>query len=225
MSPRIFSLARVWVLWKSKASMLEVPKGSNGKQSQERVQSCLYGSAKSTGHVDYSSVSISKTGISSHRLTTILSPLSWFVPKGKYKAGIKYIERFIEPFIEKTLHLTPAELEELSKSDRDFTFLHNIALFSRDPKVIRDQIVAVLLAGRDTTAATLSWAMYELSRYPQIWHKLREQVLEHIGDSRSPTYQDLKNLTYLTHTLNETLRLYPAVPYNLRTCGKCPKSA
>ena len=67
--------------------------------------------------------------------------------------------------------------------------------------------------------------MYELSRYPQIWHKLREQVLEHIGDSRSPTYQDLKNLTYLTHTLNETLRLYPAVPYNLRTCGKCPKSA
>ncbi|GJN69902.1 hypothetical protein PLICBS_003954 [Purpureocillium lilacinum] len=145
-------------------------------------------------------------------------PLSWFVPKGKYKAGIKYIERFIEPFIEKTLHLTPAELEELSKSDRDFTFLHNIALFSRDPKVIRDQIVAVLLAGRDTTAATLSWAMYELSRYPQIWHKLREQVLEHIGDSRSPTYQDLKNLTYLTHTLNETLRLYPAVPYNLRTC-------
>ncbi|KAL3952501.1 hypothetical protein ACCO45_012444 [Purpureocillium lilacinum] len=146
------------------------------------------------------------------------NPLSWFVPKGKYKAGIKYIERFIEPFIEKTLHLTPAELEELSKSDRDFTFLHNIALFSRDPKVIRDQIVAVLLAGRDTTAATLSWAMYELSRYPQIWHKLREQVLEHIGDSRSPTYQDLKNLTYLTHTLNETLRLYPAVPYNLRTC-------
>ncbi|KAJ6443616.1 cytochrome P450 alkane hydroxylase [Purpureocillium lavendulum] len=151
-------------------------------------------------------------------MLTILAPLGWFVPRGKYNNGIKYIERFIQPFIEKTLRLTPAELEELSKSDRDFTFLHNIALFSRDPKVIRDQIIAVLLAGRDTTAATLSWTMYELSRYPQVWHKLRQQVLEHIGDARSPTYQDLKNLTYLTHTLNETLRLYPAVPYNLRAC-------
>ncbi|UNI15422.1 hypothetical protein JDV02_001957 [Purpureocillium takamizusanense] len=152
-------------------------------------------------------------------MLTFLAPVSWFVPTSKYKARVKYIERFIEPYIEKALHLTPAELEELSKSDREFTFLHNIALSSQDPKVIRDQIIAVLLAGRDTTAATLSWAMYELSRYPRIWSKLREDVFKHVGDSRSPTYEDLKNLTYLTHVLNETLRLYPAVPYNWRECS------
>lgn len=150
------------------------------------------------------------------------SPFRWFIPRKKYTQGIRLIERFVEPYIEATLRLTPAELEKLSKSDKEFTFLHNIAALSRDPKVIRDQIFAVLIAGRDTTAATLSWAMYELAACPRVWARLRAQVLEHVGPARTPTYEDLKNLTFLTHTLNETLRLYPAVPYNLRACGMPP---
>ncbi len=120
------------------------------------------------------------------------------------------------PFIQQTLSLRPDELEKLSRSDKDFTFLHNIARFSRDPKVIRDQIMAVLLAGRDTTAATLSWAVYELAHYPAAVRRLRAEILAAVGPSRRPTYEDLKDMPYLTHTLNETLRLYPAVPYNLR---------
>lgn len=113
------------------------------------------------------------------------------------------------------------DLEKLSKSDKEFTFLHNITLASRDPKVIRDQISAVLIAGRDTTASTLSWAFYELSNKPEVWQKLRSHILEQVGPTRIPSYEDLKNLTYLTHTINETLRLYPAVPFNIRSCRKC----
>lgn len=147
------------------------------------------------------------------------SPFRHVLPLRKYYDGIKVIERFITPYIESTLRLSMEELEQLSKSDKEFTFLHNIALFSRDPQVIRDQIFAVLIAGRDTTAATLSWALYELANYPDVWQKLRNQVLEHVGPTRTPSYEDLKNLTYLTHTINETLRLYPAVPYNIRGCS------
>jgi cytochrome P450 len=76
--------------------------------------------------------------------------------------------------------------------------------------------MAVLIAGRDTTAATLSWTLYELARYPDTYRKLRGIVLATVGPRCAPSYDDLKNMTYLTHTLNETLRLYPAVPYNLR---------
>lgn len=140
------------------------------------------------------------------------------MPESKYFNGIKVIERFIEPYIQSTLRLNISELENLSKSDKDFSFLHNIALHSRDPKVIRDQIFAVLIAGRDTTAATLSWAMFELADKPAIWKKLREQVLSQVGPDRNPTYDDLKALSYVTHTINETLRLWPAVPYNIRGC-------
>lgn len=150
--------------------------------------------------------------------TAVNRPLRRFIPKGEYNRGIKVLEAFIQPFIEATLALVPEELDKLSKSDKEFTFLHQIALFSRDPKVIRDQIMAVLLAGRDTTAATLSWALYELSNYPATWRKLRTHVLQKVGPDAAPTYEDIKDLTYLTHTLYETMRLYPAVPFNIRTC-------
>ncbi|PHH78422.1 hypothetical protein CDD80_6927 [Ophiocordyceps camponoti-rufipedis] len=151
-------------------------------------------------------------------ILTILHAFRWFIPQRSYTSSIRILERFIDPFIRSALKLTPDELANLSKSDRDFTFLHKIVLLSRDPKVIRDQIMAVLLAGRDTTAATLSWAVYELSRRPDVWTKLRASVLERVGSQRMPTYDDLKNLNYLTHTINETLRLWPAVPYNIRGC-------
>ncbi|QPG95368.1 hypothetical protein C2857_000300 [Epichloe festucae Fl1] len=151
-------------------------------------------------------------------IRVILYTFRRVLPLRKYHDGIKTIERFITPYIDSTLQLSVEELEKRSKSDKDFTFLHNIALFSRDPKVIRDQIFAVLIAGRDTTAATLSWAIYELSNYPKIWRKLRTQVLELVGPTQTPSYEHLKNLTYLTYTINETLRLYPAVPFNIRGC-------
>lgn len=140
------------------------------------------------------------------------------MPKPGYYSGIKALEEFMNPFIEETLAMTPDDLAKISSSDRDATFLHNLAMFSRDRQVIRDQIMAVLLAGRDTTASTLSWTLYEISNYPEIWNKLRNLVMDRVGPDGNPTYEDLKNLTYLTHCLNETLRMYPAVPYNIRTC-------
>ncbi|KAL9108912.1 MAG: hypothetical protein Q9227_006308 [Pyrenula ochraceoflavens] len=149
-------------------------------------------------------------------LITVLAPFQIIMPRYRYRRGIRTIENFITPFIHSTLALPPSELEKRSKDDKSFTFLHALARFTRDPTMIRDQIIAVLLAGRDTTAATLSWAFYELSHYPDKWAKLRTEVLSTCGPTRKPSYDDLKNMRYLTHILNETLRLYPAVPYNVR---------
>lgn len=149
---------------------------------------------------------------------TMLGPFKGVVPRRRYRAGIRAIDRFVMPYIEAALALPAAELEKrTSASSSDFTFLHSVARHTRDPKALRDQIVAVLLAGRDTTAATLSWAFYELSRYPAKVARLRAEILDSVGPApATPTYDNLKNMPYLRHVLNETLRLYPAVPYNLR---------
>jgi cytochrome P450 len=151
-----------------------------------------------------------------HTQLILNSPIAPFIPKGEYYRGIKRVEQFIEPIIARTLAICPTRLQELSKSDLEFSFLHSIALYTRDPKLIRDQIMSVLFAGRDTTAATLSWAMYELSNYPLMWAKLRKEILNKVGSQATPTYETLKNLTYLKNVLNETLRLHPAVPLNMR---------
>lgn len=148
---------------------------------------------------------------------TILSPFRSLLPKGSYNEGIKTIEQFIMPFIEQALALPIEELDKISRSDKNFTFLHAIARATRDRKIIRDQLIAVLLAGRDTTAATLSWTIYELAHAPKVVAKLRSEILTTVGPSQTPSYENLKNMPYLTHCLNETLRLYPAVPFNVRT--------
>lgn len=112
--------------------------------------------------------------------------------------------------------MSQAELEQkLAKSD---TFLHALARFTRDPKIIRDQLVAVLIAGRDTTAAQLSWTFLELARNPRVVDKLRKEILDRVGSNGSPpSYADIKEMKYLTWIINETLRLYPSVPFNVRT--------
>ncbi|KAF3349598.1 hypothetical protein VD0002_g4724 [Verticillium dahliae] len=148
---------------------------------------------------------------------TILSPFRSLLPKGSYNEGIKTIEQFIMPFIEQALALPIEELDKISRSDKNFTFLHAIARATRDRKIIRDQLIAVLLAGRDTTAATLSWTIYELAHAPKVVAKLRSEILTTVGPSQTPSYENLKNMPCLTHCLNETLRLYPAVPFNVRT--------
>ncbi|KAH8814950.1 cytochrome P450 [Xylogone sp. PMI_703] len=147
-------------------------------------------------------------------------PLQHLFSKKSFFAGLKTIDAFLEPFIEAALNLSPSELETKTKSEEGYTFLHALASFTRDRKVLRDQLVAVLLAGRDTTAATLSWTFYELARHPEVMVKLREEIKTTLGWERMPTYADLKGMRYLQHTMNETLRLYPAVPFNVRLALK-----
>jgi cytochrome P450 len=149
-----------------------------------------------------------------------VGPLNRFVPRKTFYESLSIMEQFIQPFIEQTLQLTPEELEKKSKSDEGYNFLYALASFTRDRTVLRDQLTAVLLAGRDTTACTLSWLFSEISRRPDIVAKLRREIEEHVGMDNKPTYSHLKNMRYLTHVINETLRLYPIVPFNVRVSLK-----
>lgn len=110
---------------------------------------------------------------------------------------MKIINEFVTPFINQALSLSPEELATKTKSDSGYTFLHALAGFTRDPTVLRDQLIAVLLAGRDTTGATLSWTFYELARHPEVFRKLRQEIIDKVGLKNPPTYEDLKGMKYL----------------------------
>lgn len=126
------------------------------------------------------------------------------------------INQFVSTFIDKALALSPEELEKKANNDSGYTFLHAIAGYTRDRNTLRDQLVSVLLAGRDTTACTLTWALYHLSMDAAIVAKLRREIIDTVGPTAKPTYENLKAMKFLQHILNETLRLYPAIPYNVR---------
>ncbi|KAM0093375.1 hypothetical protein ACP6JD_003141 [Aspergillus fumigatus] len=147
---------------------------------------------------------------------TMAGPLQVFLPKAKYYEGLKTINSFVDPFITRTLALGRRSFEEMEGSEEEYNFLEGLATFTQDPKVIRDQLISVLLAARDTTAATLARTLYELSGHPDVVQRLREEILAQVGTASAPTYADLKNMRYLQAIHKETLRLYPAIPFNMR---------
>lgn len=142
-------------------------------------------------------------------------PLRHFMPMGDFYRGLKAMDQYVEPWITAALSLDESELQ--SKLEKKDTFLHALARRTKDRKVIRDQLISLLLAGRDTTSTTLSWLILELARNPAVLQKLRAEIANVVGSGgQLPSYDNIKNMKYLTWIINETLRLYPVVPFNVR---------
>ncbi|KAL8286712.1 hypothetical protein RQP46_004240 [Phenoliferia psychrophenolica] len=73
---------------------------------------------------------------------------------------------------------------------------------------VRDSVLNLLIAGRDTTAQNLSWMTYHVLSRPEILAKVRQEL----DNSPPVTYDTFKSLVYLNAVFNETARLHPAVP-------------
>jgi cytochrome P450 len=76
---------------------------------------------------------------------------------------------------------------------------------------IRNEAVVILMAGHETTANSLSWALYLISQYPQVESKLLEE-LKTVLNGRPAGYEDLSRLKYTRAIFEEAMRLYPPVP-------------
>ncbi|KAG6826535.1 hypothetical protein H0H92_015433 [Tricholoma furcatifolium] len=71
-----------------------------------------------------------------------------------------------------------------------------------DPVVLRDETLNIMIAGRDTTASTLTFVIYLLAMYPSVHKRLREEVLEKVGPTRRPDYDDIREMKYLRAVIN-----------------------
>ncbi len=73
-------------------------------------------------------------------------------------------------------------------------------------KELHDELITLLVAGHETTATAISWALYWVHKQPEIREKLLSE-LDSLGDSPEP--MSIFKLPYLTAVANETLRIYP----------------
>ncbi|KAI9572478.1 cytochrome P450 [Boletus coccyginus] len=96
------------------------------------------------------------------------------------------------------------------------TLLEHLVHYTEDEKALRDETLNIVVAGRDTTAATLTFSVYMLSQHPDVLARLREEIVAKVGVSGRPTHDDMRDMKYLRAFINEVLRLYPPVPVNLR---------
>jgi cytochrome P450 len=86
-------------------------------------------------------------------------------------------------------------------------------------QLIRDQLVTMLIAGHDTSTASLAWTIYFLGKYPQIQEKVYAEITSVLGDS-PPRHDQLSSLPYLSAVIDESLRLYPPIHLGSRFATK-----
>ncbi len=77
-----------------------------------------------------------------------------------------------------------------------------------DPVAVRDEVVTLVVAGHETVASALTWALWLLSGRPDVAAELAAEAAA-VLDSGVPTLERLRGLRATRAVLDETLRLYP----------------
>ncbi|XP_042481562.1 cytochrome P450 704C1-like [Macadamia integrifolia] len=149
--------------------------------------------------------------------------------EGALKKNIKIMDDFVLGVIS---NRRKQMFELQSYNDKEDILSRFLVESKRDPQRITDQylkdiILNFMLAGKDTSAGTLSWFLYLLCKHPLIQEKVAEEVREVIDCKENGTNINdfvewltdtaLQKMHYLHAALTETLRLYPALPGD----GRC----
>lgn len=150
-----------------------------------------------------------------------IAPLRWLVPRQREcTAALQIISDTLDELIAKCKKLVEEEDEEFVEeflSRADPSILHFMIASGDDitSKQLRDDMMTLLIAGHETTAAVLTWTFHLIVDRPDVIAKIRAEVDEVLGD-RKPTVEDMRALRYTTRVINESMRLYPQPPVLIR---------
>ncbi|KAJ0080522.1 hypothetical protein Patl1_24370 [Pistacia atlantica] len=150
----------------------------------------------------------------------------------KVNAALKLINDTLDELIAICKRMVDEEELQFGEeymNEQDPSILHFLLASGDDvsSKQLRDDLMTMLIAGHETSAAVLTWTFYLLSKEPAVVSKLQDEVDSVLGD-RFPTIEDMKKLKYTNRVINESLRLYPQPPVLIRrslendTLGKYP---
>ncbi|CAE7892694.1 CYP704C1 [Symbiodinium sp. KB8] len=88
--------------------------------------------------------------------------------------------------------------------------------FSAD--FVKQMVLHLIIAGRDTTACLLSWTFYELTRNQDVQSRLHEEIMQKLPPGSKPDMKSLSasEMPYLNGVIYEALRLWPPVPFDVK---------
>ncbi|CAN1160408.1 Cytochrome P450 97B2, chloroplastic [Linum perenne] len=115
-----------------------------------------------------------------------------------------------------------ADVEKLQQRDylnlKDASllrFLVDMRGVDVNDRQLRDDLMTMLIAGHETTAAVLTWAVFLLAQNPSKMKKAQAELDSVLGQEK-PTFESLKKLEYIRLIVIEALRLYPQPPLLIR---------
>ncbi|WP_009630122.1 cytochrome P450 [Synechocystis sp. PCC 7509] len=128
-----------------------------------------------------------------------------------YWAARRYLEEFITPRVDLALQMRSQNKTDLTQISPLFQASMLVKIAAKEPKYNQQtlvaEVVALLLAGTDTTAHTLSFAVAELSLNQKVFQQA-QAVVDSAWHQGGISLETLKELTYIHAIIKETLRLY-----------------
>eukprot|EP00753_Platysulcus_tardus_P021160 PLAT8647.2.p1 GENE.PLAT8647.2~~PLAT8647.2.p1 ORF type:complete len:418 (-),score=184.46 PLAT8647.2:104-1357(-) len=141
--------------------------------------------------------------------------LPWWISERERR--IRKSVRVLDDFAYKVIRLRKEKKDYSEREDLLSRFMMHI----EDEKYLRDIVLNLMIAGRDTTAIAMSWCCYRLASHPEVQEKAREEVLALLGKDGDATYEDTqRNMPYLRACLLEALRLNPPVPIDSKDAAE-----
>lgn len=155
-----------------------------------------------------------------------VEPLNWIVPRQRqFRRDMKLVNETLRKLINEAQHgKQSTDLDDLKRRDYEnvtdpsmLRFLVDLRGESTTNKQLRDDLMTMLIAGHETTAAVLTWATFELVQQPHLYARVRAEVDAVMGDRQTPpTFDDVKALDLTRRVLAEALRMYPEPPLLIR---------
>ncbi|XP_031262253.1 cytochrome P450 704C1-like [Pistacia vera] len=149
--------------------------------------------------------------------------------EAKLRKNIKVVDDFVYKLIKSKIERLNNRHDDLSSvsGKKEDILSRFLELKETDPKYLRDIVLNFVIAGKDTTAATVSWFFYLLCKHPDIQEKIAQEIIEATQVRSNSSIEELAakvneetldRMHYLHAALSETLRLYPAVPVDGKVC-------
>ncbi|KAL1818900.1 hypothetical protein DCAR_0415128 [Daucus carota subsp. sativus] len=138
-------------------------------------------------------------------------PLLRWIDYGGYEKGVDALSKKRDKILEDIIDKNRRDQSRNSMVD------HLLSLQKSEPDYYSDSIIkglmtVMILAGTDTSAVTIEWAMSLLLNNPDVLRKARDEIDTVLGHDRLVEESDLSKLPYLQNIISETFRLFPAAP-------------
>ncbi|MBW4629879.1 MAG: cytochrome P450 [Brasilonema octagenarum HA4186-MV1] len=129
-----------------------------------------------------------------------------------YWAARRFLEEFITPRVDLALQMREQNKTELPQVSPLFQESMLVKIAAKEPKYNRETLIAetieLLIAGTDTTAHTLSFAVAELTLNQRVFQHAQAVVDQACQSRGGINTETLKELAYVRAIIKETLRLY-----------------
>uniref|UniRef100_A0A1I8PQM7 Cytochrome P450 n=1 Tax=Stomoxys calcitrans TaxID=35570 RepID=A0A1I8PQM7_STOCA len=139
---------------------------------------------------------------------------------------VKIFPKYVEDFFMGSIKQIILEREKMGIRRNDFVdFLFDLRSSQKaegKPEITYNEMTAQLfmffLAGHESAAAAVGFALYELARHPEIQDRLREEIQTVLQENNNElTHEVSMKMPYLDQVISETMRRYPILPFLERT--------